>query len=72
MNNGQHIRALIIEDDDGDADLVREMLSEARGVRVDTERADRLSSGIEFLEKKKFDVLYMVESIPVIEKAQVK
>ncbi len=64
MRNEQHIRALIIEDSDGDADLICEVLSEAEGVRIDTERADRVSAGIELLRKKKFDVILSDLGLP--------
>ncbi|MGE5239104.1 MAG: sensor histidine kinase, partial [Chloroflexota bacterium] len=64
MRNEQHIRALIIEDSDGDADLICEVLSEAEGVRIDTERADRVSAGMELLRKKKFDVILSDLGLP--------
>lgn len=47
--NREPIRILLVEDNPGDARLIREMLAEAGGALFDLEWADRLSAGLERL-----------------------
>ncbi len=59
------IRALLIEDNPGDARLIREMLLEA-GARdaADVLHADRLSAGLALLGEREPDVLLLDLSLP--------
>src|SRR5438270_135838 len=59
------IRALLIEDNPGDARLIREMLLEA-GARADVGivHADRLSAGLEMLGQREVDVMLLDLSLP--------
>jgi len=59
-----HIRALIIEDDDGDAELICGSLSLAERIHFDTERAERMSAGVDLLGKKSFDVVLSDLGLP--------
>jgi signal transduction histidine kinase len=60
------IRALLVEDNPGDARLIREMLSEAGAVHpsVDLAYADRLASGLEYLATTGADVILLDLSLP--------
>lgn len=64
MNDQQHIRVLIIEDDEGDAALLCRLLADAQSIYVDTERAARFSSAVEFLKKKEFDLVLTDLGLP--------
>jgi signal transduction histidine kinase len=57
------IKVLLLEDDPGDADYIRALLSETEG-RVNVVYSDRLSSGIEHLAKEKFDVVLSDLGLP--------
>jgi phosphoserine phosphatase RsbU/P len=59
------IRALLIEDNPGDARLIREMLIEA-GTRemVDIFHADRLATGLETVSQREVDVMLLDLSLP--------
>ncbi|MFQ5839519.1 MAG: response regulator [Candidatus Methylomirabilales bacterium] len=59
-----HIRVLLIEDNLGDARLIREMLAEARGAPFELECADRLSTGLERLAAGGIDVLLLDLLLP--------
>jgi signal transduction histidine kinase len=60
------IRALLIEDNPGDARLIREMLHNARGtlVAVELGHADRLAAGLERLSQQDVDVVLLDLSLP--------
>jgi two-component system cell cycle sensor histidine kinase/response regulator CckA len=58
------IRVLLIEDNPGDARLIREMLVEAKAARFDLECADRLSSGLERLAEGDIDVVLLDLGLP--------
>jgi phosphoserine phosphatase RsbU/P len=62
----QLIRALLIEDNPGDARLVRELLRDAgtRLATVDLIRADRLAHGLERLQQGSIDVVLLDLSLP--------
>jgi len=57
-----HIKVLLIEDNTSDADYIRRILSKESHMEV--EYSDRLSSGIEYLSGKKFDVVLCDLGLP--------
>jgi len=59
-----HIRVLLVEDNPGDARLIREMLVEAKNVSFDLEHFDRLEAGLERLSKGGIDVSLVDLSLP--------
>ena len=58
------IRVLLIEDNPGDARLIREMLAEAGGGRFKLECADRLSTGLERLVERGIDIVLLDLGLP--------
>ena len=60
------IRALLIEDNPGDARLIREMLRDAGGTAgaIDVNVADRLSSGLQHLSEHGADLVLLDLSLP--------
>ena len=63
MNDGL-IAVLLIEDNPGDARLVREMLAEASTVQFKLAHVGRLSDGQTLLVRQKFDVILLDLSLP--------
>ena len=64
INDKPHINVLIIEDDEGDAELICRFLSKAENIYFNTERAGLMSSGVEFLGKKSVDVILSDLGLP--------
>lgn len=60
----QTIRILLIEDNPGDARLIREMLNEAEGIRFDLVAVDRLSDGLQCLRADGIDLVLLDLSLP--------
>jgi signal transduction histidine kinase len=58
------IRVLLIEDNESDAELIREIVSEAKDFQIEIEHSSRLSSGIALLGKKRFDVVLTDLELP--------
>lgn len=58
------IRILLVEDNPGDAGLVKEMLDEATTVRFELTRGDRLSTALDLLDKGSFDIILLDLSLP--------
>jgi signal transduction histidine kinase len=58
------IRALLIEDNTGDSRLIREMLSQAKGVSFDLKYADRLQAGLAQLSQGGIDVVLLDLGLP--------
>jgi serine phosphatase RsbU (regulator of sigma subunit) len=58
------IRVLLIEDNLGDARLIKEFLAESPGVPFDVEYAGRLTSAVERLSQKDYDVVLLDLSLP--------
>jgi signal transduction histidine kinase len=60
------IRALLIEDNPGDARLLRELLRDAGGgqLKVDLDHADRLATGVERLRDGNIDLVLLDLSLP--------
>jgi len=58
------IKVLLIEDNPGDARLIREALAEARGATFDVLCAERLKEGLQRLGEGKFDVVLLDLSLP--------
>ena len=54
-----HIHLLLIEDNPGDAGLIREMLAEAKGMSFELEWTETLSEGIERLALSGIDVVLL-------------
>lgn len=61
---GKPIKILLIEDNPGDARLIREMLARAKGAKFDLERADRLQTGLERLNRGGFDLVLLDLGLP--------
>ncbi len=57
-------RVLLIEDNRGDARLVREMLTSASGTAFQLSTADHLSTALELLADQQFDLLLLDLSLP--------
>jgi len=62
--NEKPIRVLLIEDNPGDAHLIRILLEEVENAAFEVERADRLSSGLERLARGGIDVILLDLSLP--------
>jgi MinD-like ATPase involved in chromosome partitioning or flagellar assembly/CheY-like chemotaxis protein len=58
------INVLLIEDNPGDTRLIRELFKEAKGAPAGLVCTDRLSSGLELLEKGGVDVVLLDLSLP--------
>ena len=58
------VQALLIEDNDGDARLIRERLAERSEARVDVQRARQLSEGLAQLAERPFDIVLADLSLP--------
>jgi DNA-binding NtrC family response regulator len=58
------IKVLIIEDDEGDTALICRSLSKAKNIYFDTECAELMSSGVDLLGKKNFDVILSDLGLP--------
>lgn len=63
---GETIHALLIEDNPGDARLIREMLRDtgSQGASVDVSVTDRLATGLERLGDEKVDLVLLDLSLP--------
>jgi PAS domain S-box-containing protein len=55
---------LMIEDDEDDALLIREMLVESKGSKFSVEHFDRLQTGLERLAKETFDIILLDLNLP--------
>ncbi|HJU29372.1 MAG TPA: response regulator, partial [Candidatus Binataceae bacterium] len=62
--NQRQIRVLLIEDNPGDARLVREALASVRMIDFAVEATDRLAAGIERLRRFDPDVVLLDLSLP--------
>lgn len=62
--NEEHIKVLLIEDNPGDARLIKEMLAEARGVIFDLECTNRLSPGLKRIGTGGINVILSDLSLP--------
>ncbi len=60
----EKIKVLLIEDNPGDARLIKEMLAEARSVSFDLEWKDNLSKGLKLLTGKGIDVVLLDLMLP--------
>jgi len=61
---GEKIRILLIEDNPGDARLLRELLAAKDGASFDLEHVDRLSTGLARLARGNIDVILLDLSLP--------
>ena len=62
--NSEPVKILLIEDNPGDAHLIREMLAEVRGALFDLAWVDRLSTGLERLAEGGIDLILLDLSLP--------
>ncbi len=62
--NGSRLRILLIEDNPGDADLVREYLLDAQRGPIDVEHAARLSAGLARLADHRYDAVLLDLGLP--------
>jgi two-component system, sensor histidine kinase and response regulator len=62
--DGARLRILLIEDNPGDADLVREYLLDSQRGPVDVEHAARLAAGLEQLGGGRFDAVLLDLGLP--------
>jgi len=60
----KRLRLLLIEDNAGDARLVREMLAQARSAAFELEVRERLVDGLKVLEEERFDVVLTDLNLP--------
>ncbi|MCL4294135.1 MAG: response regulator [Anaerolineae bacterium] len=60
----ESIRILLIEDNPGDARLLRELMAEVEGVRFQLTHVDRLSAGLTRLAEGDMDVILLDLSLP--------
>lgn len=58
------IRILLMEDNPGDARLIRELLNESEGFAYELSWADRLNKGLELLREDRADVVLLDLSMP--------
>jgi PAS domain S-box-containing protein len=62
--NSEIIRVLLIEDNPGDARLIRELLAEGGDARFKLESVDRLSAGLEYLVSNDIGVVLLDLKLP--------
>jgi len=60
----RHLRALIVEDNPADANLIHEMLNQSRDLSLSLEQASRLSHGLERLKANQLDLVLLDLSLP--------
>ena len=58
------IKALLVEDNPGDARLIQEMLAEIRSVPIDVKCAERLNIALNLIEQSEFDVVLLDLTLP--------
>ena len=58
------IKMLILEDNPGDVDLLREMLSEVASTTYELQHADRVETALARLEEEVFDIVVIDLSLP--------
>jgi DNA-binding response OmpR family regulator len=63
-DNPSLIKVLLIEDNPGDSQLVREMLKGEDKVQFEVIHFDRLSPGLEYLSKREIDMVLLDLSLP--------
>jgi PAS domain S-box-containing protein len=62
--NGKCIKVLLIEDNKGDALLIRKMLKEVKKTSFHVKHASKLSQGLEYLQKEDFDIILLDLALP--------
>ncbi|MFO7671664.1 MAG: response regulator, partial [Bacteroidales bacterium] len=58
------LKILLIEDDPGDAHLIRKMLIESKSACIEIEHFDRLSTGLEHLARIEIDLILLDLNLP--------
>ena len=64
MSVKQNFTVLLLEDDEADAELIRELLSESQTISIKLARADRLSSAATCLAREKPDIILSDLDLP--------
>jgi len=64
MRKLKPIKILIVEDNQGDARLITEMLKEVSDLDFDVSHAMRLDEGLKYLITKEFDVIFLDLCLP--------
>lgn len=62
--DGKQIKVFLIEDNPGDARLIKEILSEEKRIQFSLEHADRVSEGIKRIKKGGIDIILLDLSLP--------
>lgn len=62
--SGARIKALLVEADPADAQMIGRMLAEAKSVQFDLRRAERLADGLAMLRDDHFDAVVLDLSLP--------
>ncbi len=62
VNN--NLKILLIEDNPGDARLIKELLNQVTSFNFDLWNAETLSDGLKFIEERKFDVILLDLKLP--------
>lgn len=60
----EHVKVLLIEDSPGDARIIKEMLSEKKGIAFELEWQDELSKGTKYLAKDRVDLVLLDLNLP--------
>jgi len=58
------IQVLLIEDNKGDAILIREMLKDVKNTSFNVKHAEKLHQGLKYLEKEDFDIILLDLALP--------
>ncbi len=64
MKNKSTIRALLVEDDDADALLLRQLVAEIPGIKIDLAHVGRLADAIARLAERQFDIVLLDLGLP--------
>jgi PAS domain S-box-containing protein len=64
MEKTENMKILLIEDNPDHTELIRDVLSEVKGIQFDLECADRLSAGLGYLDQEKVNVVLLDLSLP--------